>query len=152
MFEDCPLAYEHLRHVIATALEIPAKHVCLTGSARLGFATPIQESKDKRWGTLWVDTRILFAVDGDLFSRCLEDVRMIEDKLLRSNKAHHLERIREEERWSNKVANLRKGPLRRVLRRQAPTCQGQAQDGCEHPQGNEKHCSYVRGTTLRSCP
>jgi hypothetical protein len=110
-FKECPLAYEHVRYVIAGILETDPKCVGLTGSARLGFATPPQPAHGKKWGTPMGSGSDLdlFVVDGKLFKRCVDDVNIVGD-----DKAF-AESVDPDDlaRYRDKVANLRKNSLPR---------------------------------------
>lgn len=114
-FRDCPIAYEHIRHVVAELLNTKPKHVCLMGSARLGFATPVQPKIPKRWGRpMGAHSDLdLFAVDGELFERCVVDVNMVAEGEIKSRKPTHQERLDQEARWRNNVERMRRNSLRR---------------------------------------
>lgn len=114
-FRECPLAYEHIRHILGEILCIDPKGVCLTGSSRLGFATPISPSVDKPWGRpLAANSDLdLFVVDSTLFRDCVAEVDLLGEGRVQSRRATQAERLRETERWKVVVDRLRANSLKR---------------------------------------
>jgi hypothetical protein len=107
-FAPFPLAYEFARQCLADALNLHPKQIGLTGSARLGFATPQNETSEKNWGRPFGGGSDLdfFVISDQLFQKCLSEVVAVKERKHVPKVAEQVERQRLFERYSATAARL----------------------------------------------